>query len=47
MQHPSKFVIGFALNDHAENKTSILPSKVELISGNGKANVKVGEMSLL
>jgi hypothetical protein len=47
VQHPSKFVIGFALNDHAENKTAILPSKVELISGNGKATVRVGEMSLL
>jgi len=35
------------MNDHTENKTSILPSKVELITGNGKATAKVGEMSLL
>ena len=30
---PSRFIIGFCLNDHSDNKTAILPTKVQLYGG--------------
>lgn len=43
-QWPSKFLIGFALNDHADCKNAILPVKAELYAGSGAALFKMGEL---
>ena len=44
-QSPSRFTIGFCLNDHTENKTAILPTKVHLFGGNNNSLLKIGEMT--
>jgi hypothetical protein len=44
-QFPTKFIIGFCLNDHADNKSAILPSRVELYGGNDKALLKIGDLT--
>lgn len=37
-------IIGFCLNDHADNKTAILPSRVTLCGGSDKSLLRVGEL---
>lgn len=44
---PTKLTIGFCLNDHADNKQAILPSKVEVFAGNEKTMLKIGDMILI
>ena len=44
---PSKFIVGFCLNDNAENKNAILPAKVELYGGNGPNLFKLGELKAI
>lgn len=44
VQFPTKFIIGFCLNDHTENKAAILPSRVELYGGSDKSLSKISEL---
>lgn len=39
--------MGFCLNDHADNKNAIIPSRVEVFGGNDKAMLKIGDMTLI
>ena len=41
-QSPTTVIVGFCLNDHSDNKTAILPTKVHLYGGNDKALLKIG-----
>ena len=43
-QWPSRFIIGFCLNDHTDNKTAMLPSKVQLYGGNDKTLLKIADL---
>ena len=43
----TKFVVGFAMNDAADNKTAILPTRVELFGGSGQAIHKVGQLKMI
>lgn len=38
----NSIVIGFCLNDSADNKTALLPSRVEIYGGNSNSQFKIG-----
>ena len=43
----NKIIIGFCLNDHPDNKTAILPSRVELYGGTDKVLLRIGELPVI